>query len=89
MNTEPSVTIRDLYPDFTEEQLQEADANLRRYVAVLVRIYERVRREEGPEAARRLAYGTYGELTVPASSLTIRGERSDPRNSNPNNSFQQ
>ena len=39
------ITIRDLYPDLTEADLAVAEANLRRYVAVIVRIYERLERE--------------------------------------------
>ena len=38
-------TLRDLYPDFTGEQLKEAEANLERYLAVMIRIAERLRRE--------------------------------------------
>ena len=34
-------TIRDLYPDYTEEQLQEAENNIERYLELVLRIYER------------------------------------------------
>ncbi|MEI6396762.1 MAG: hypothetical protein WCO48_01690 [Candidatus Taylorbacteria bacterium] len=34
-------TIRDLYPDYTEEQLQEAEDNIERYLVLVLRIYER------------------------------------------------
>jgi hypothetical protein len=52
-----SEKLRKLYPQMTEEKLRIAEDNLRRYVEVMVRIYERVRREQGPEAASRLARG--------------------------------
>lgn len=75
MNSPDPITIRDLFPHFTEEQLADAEAAFRRYIAVMVRIYERVRSEQGPEAARRLCYG---DLTDPASSSNVPGERSNP-----------
>lgn len=75
MNTQDPVTIRDLYPDFTEEQLEQAESNLRRYIAVMVRIYERILCEQGSEAAKRLAYGE--DLTLSPSSSTIPDERSN------------
>jgi hypothetical protein len=40
-----SDALRDLYPHFTEEQIQEAEANLEQYLAVMVRIAERLRGE--------------------------------------------
>lgn len=52
-----SEKLRKLYPHMTEEELRIAGDNLRRYVEVMVRIYERVRREQGPETASRLARG--------------------------------
>ena len=39
------ITLRDLYPDFSDEQLEEAEANLERYLAVMMRIAERLRGE--------------------------------------------
>jgi len=36
------VTIQDLYPDMSEGELVEAEANLKSYVAVIVRIYDRL-----------------------------------------------
>ena len=39
------ITIRDIYPHFTEDQLEEAEANLERYLAVMMRIAERLRGE--------------------------------------------
>lgn len=34
------ISIKQLYPEFTEEQLAEAEANLRQFAAVLLKIYE-------------------------------------------------
>ena len=75
MDQESNITLRDLYPAFTEEQLQQAETTLQRYIAVMVRIYERVRAEQGPEAATRLAYG---DLTAPDGSANVPVERSNP-----------
>ena len=74
-----SNSLSEIYPDFTEEQLQQAEATFRRYIVVMVRIYERVRAEQGPEAATRLAYG---DLTLSSSSSTIPNERSNPSKDN-------
>ena len=35
-------TIRDLYPSFTDEQLAEVEDTLERYLALVLRIYERL-----------------------------------------------
>jgi hypothetical protein len=69
-----SISIGELYPHLAGEELEVAEANLRRYIAVMVRIYERVRAEQGPEAATRLAYG---DLTTSESCSTIPDERSN------------
>ncbi len=39
------VTIRDLYPGLTEEQLKEAEENLHAYFEVVWRICQRLERE--------------------------------------------
>jgi hypothetical protein len=75
MNDHTPITIRELYPDFTNEQLAEAETTFRRYIAVMVRIYERVRAEQGPEAATRLAHD---DLTTPQGSANVPVERSKP-----------
>ena len=43
MEPDQPSTLRDLYPHFTDEQLEEAEANLERYLAVMMRIAERLR----------------------------------------------
>lgn len=45
MEHEREITIRDLYPHMSDEQLAVVEANLRRYVAVLLRIHDRLKRE--------------------------------------------
>jgi hypothetical protein len=79
MNHDPKISLRDIYPAFDDEQLAAAEATFRRYIAVMARIYERVRAEQGPEAATRLAYG---DLTVPGGSANVPGERSNPSPTN-------
>jgi len=36
------ITIRDLYPHLSEEQLKEAEENLNRYIEMALQIYERI-----------------------------------------------
>jgi hypothetical protein len=38
----PKKTTRDLYPNLTSEQAEEAEENIRRYLSVILRIYERL-----------------------------------------------
>jgi hypothetical protein len=45
MEKDTLVTIRDLYPHMTDAELAAAEANLKRYVTVIVRIYERLKAE--------------------------------------------
>jgi len=45
MQPQQPITLRDLYPHFTEDQLADAEANLERYLAVMMRIAERLRSE--------------------------------------------
>ena len=40
-------TIRDLFPDLTEEQLKEVSETLHNYAAIAWRICERLEREKG------------------------------------------
>jgi len=46
-----SPTLRDLYPNLSEDELQEAEKNLDRYIAVVLRIQERLRND--PDAHAR------------------------------------
>jgi hypothetical protein len=46
-------TIGDLYPELSPEEQEEAERNLRAYLELVVRIFERIRREPGGEAILR------------------------------------
>jgi hypothetical protein len=74
MQEDKPITIRDLYPHMTEEELDVAEANLKRYVAVIVRIYDRLRAEgkPWPKPIDR------GDLTLSDDDSTIPDERSNP-----------
>jgi hypothetical protein len=37
----PALTIRDLYPHYTEKELAEAEDNIERYLTLVLRIFER------------------------------------------------
>lgn len=45
MEKKPAPTIRDLYPHFTDEQLAEAEDAHDRYLAIVLRIFERLELE--------------------------------------------
>jgi hypothetical protein len=49
--------IRKLYPQFTDEELRLAQQTFRNYIHAMSRIYERVLKEQGPEAASKLTGG--------------------------------
>jgi hypothetical protein len=40
-----AVTIRDLYPHLTHEELVEAEENIERYLEFVLRLYERLKAE--------------------------------------------
>jgi hypothetical protein len=53
VDSKKPLTIRDLFPDLTEEQLKEVEETLHGYLEVALRIYERLEREH-PEVFDRL-----------------------------------
>ena len=57
------ITLKDLYPDFTESELEEADASLERFLAVMARLVERLR-IEGHDL-------TSGDLTALGTEASI------------------
>lgn len=71
-----SITIRELYPHLSDDEVAAAEENLRRYIAVMCRIYERVLAEQGPEAAYRLAYGDLTDSALSSNRLlkNVRGK---------------
>ena len=42
MDNKPTPTIRDLYPDLNDEQLAEVEDTWERYLALVLRIFERL-----------------------------------------------
>jgi hypothetical protein len=50
-NPQPEKTLRQLYPHLSDSQLEEANENLRQYVALAVRVFERL--ELDPDAWAR------------------------------------
>jgi hypothetical protein len=67
----PAPTIRDLYPDFTDEQLAVAEDNLEQYLMLVLRIYERIQGE--PES-----YARFHALTEKIRALSCKPSRSNP-----------
>ena len=41
-NSQPGISIRDLYPNLNTEELKEAEENLTLYLELGLRIYERI-----------------------------------------------
>ena len=41
LDKKPVITIRDLYPLYTERELAEAEDNIERYLTLVLRIFER------------------------------------------------
>lgn len=64
-----TLALRDLYPQLTETELNEAEERLAQYLALAVRIHERVQTD--PEC-----YAQFKALTASPSEPTIRSERS-------------
>lgn len=68
-NEERPPTIRELYPHFTEEQLAEAEQNLKRYAEIVLRICDSLdaQTNEG-----------IGPLTAPTPDSKMESQRSIP-----------
>lgn len=70
---ESDVTICDLYPHMNREELAKAETNLKRYVVVLIRIHDRLRRE----GKSRLDDHRLTDLTAEPNPSMIPNERSN------------
>jgi hypothetical protein len=71
MKLHSEVTARDLYPNLSDRQLEDAEDNLRQYLAVILRIAERLHAQgQSIHNAR---------LTESENSYTIPHERSNQR----------
>ena len=46
LKNKEELTIRDLYPDLSEEELKIAEENLERYLELVVRIFKRIEAEK-------------------------------------------
>lgn len=68
MEKDAPPTIKDLYPDFTDEQLREAEEKLEQYLVLALRIYERI-------CANPEAYGKFRRLTEKHNALTCNTPR--------------
>jgi hypothetical protein len=67
------ITIRDLYPNLNEEQLREAEENIRRYLETAWEMYERIKAD--PEA-----YAEFKALTAKVRGNTIDDKESGHSN---------
>lgn len=45
-NNRAIALLRELFPDYTEKQLEEADQHFERYLKVVLRIHERIKDEQ-------------------------------------------
>jgi len=52
MSKSADPTIRNLYPDLSEKEFSEAERNLDLYLALVLRILERVESETNPQACQ-------------------------------------
>jgi hypothetical protein len=66
-----AISLHDLYPQLNEEELREAEENLRLYLALTLRIFERI--QSDPEA-----YSRFKALTASGQDPRMGGERSSP-----------
>lgn len=49
MAENPNPILRDIYPDLTDEELNEAEANLDRYLALVLRIFDHLQLQSNPQ----------------------------------------
>jgi hypothetical protein len=71
MDKNSTLTIRDLYPNLTDEELAAAEHNLEQYLALVLRIFERTESEVNPQVTRLTAEtGTLLCTTLGSKSLT-------------------
>jgi hypothetical protein len=65
----PGNSVRQLYPHLSDLQLQEANENVRDYVALAVRVFERLELDQE-------AWGRFEALTVSRRNNTMNHETS-------------
>lgn len=71
MESKPTPTIRDLYPNLTDQELVIAEENIGQYLSLALRIYERILAE--PES-----YARFRALTEKIRAVSYRTSRSNP-----------
>lgn len=64
------ISLRELYPDLSEQELEEAEENLERYIELVLRIHERIRLD--PKA-----YAEFKALTASDKGIKLQ-DRSNP-----------
>src|SRR2546428_1053910 len=72
MNQNPTITVRDLYPDFSEKEFSEAEDTLDHYLALVLRIFERVEAEKTNPQVDQLTPNT-GTLPCTPPGLEVSG----------------
>lgn len=65
MPSQQPITIRDLYPEMNDQELATAEANLRRYVAIIVKVYDRLKSEGKSWPAEPDLTGYVNHPTIP------------------------
>ena len=61
---------RDLYPRFSEQELREAEDNLDRYLAIVLRILERLESDTHPQSAQLISPTSTLGCTPPGSEAS-------------------
>jgi hypothetical protein len=79
MDTCPSQSIRNLYPHLTDAELAEAEVNLDRYLALVLRIYERL-------TAHPASYAQFRALLARYRTVSCTPPRSSPSSEPPQES---
>jgi hypothetical protein len=69
-------SVADLYPHLSEQELEEAEESLNRYLQLALQIYERIR--EDPEL-----YAEFRNLTASKSHPSMHDAKADPSNNSP------
>jgi hypothetical protein len=70
MEENPSPAIHDLYPELTETELAEAEDNLERYAALVLRILERTQSERNPQPTPLTRHDGTLPCTLPRSDTS-------------------
>src|SRR5579863_6275872 len=71
MNPIPPPAIGDLYPDFSKEQLAETKQILEKYLALVLRIFERTESEPNPQANHLTRYTGTLPCTPPLPESSV------------------